>query len=297
MEPEPFSPRDSSERVEVIDRTSVDRPCGPDDADRPPPRRTVLGVSGWYSHEAPSGTLASAQEAGLDLARAGGALRVDGRRVRASGELTGMLAALGEVQRPAGFEQAVRRAAIGAFGVTLRAVDDDVRYVIALDGLGELGATDDGQYARQRSALLFGTARGDRSLLTARLAYGTVGNGDGAVHERYVVGGFRSPLLDPTFDARRVDAPAYPIGSSEGMTFASYRVGVPVDPFEAFYFGATTDFFQSQRRGYGLEVRQHFPLIAALGTPEASVVAGIARAQDEPVEGKWRFYLSLALRP
>ena len=260
-------------------------------------RRTVLGASGWYSHEAPSGTLASAQEAGLDLARAGGALRVDRRRVRASGELTGMLAALGEVQRPAGFEQAVRRAVIGAFGVTLREVDDDVRYVIALDGLGELGATDDGQYARQRSALLFGTARGDRSLLTARLAYGTVGNGDGAAHERYVVGGFRSPLLDPTFDARRVDAPAYPIGSSEGLTFASYRVGIPVDPFEAFYFGATTDFFQSQRRGYGLEVRQHFPLIAALGTPEASFVAGIARAQDAPVEGKWRFYLSLALRP
>ena len=62
-------------------------------------------------------------------------------------------------------------------------------------------------------------------------------------------------------------------------------------------YGGGRSVFQSQRRGYGLEVRQHFPLIAALGTPEASVVAGIARAQDEPVEGKWRFYLSLALRP
>jgi len=260
-------------------------------------RRTVLGASGWYSHEAPSRALASALEAGLDLERGGGALRLDRRRVRATGELTGTLAALGEVQRPAGFEQAVRRAVIGAFGATLRQVDDDVRYVIALEGLGELGATDDGQYARQRSALLFGTARGDRSLLTARLAYGTIGNGDGAAHERYVIGGFRSPLIDPAFDARRVDAPAYPIGSSEGLTFATYRVGIPVDPFEAFYFGATTDFFQSQRRSYGLELRQHFPVIAALGTPEANVVAGIARAQDEPVEGKWRFYLSLALRP
>ena len=78
-----------------------------------------------------------------------------------------------------------------------------------------------------------------------------------------------------------------------GLTFASYRVGVPVDPFEVYYFGATTDFFQTQRRSYGVELRQRVPAIAALGTPEANVLAGFARAQDEPVEGKWRFYLSI----
>ena len=254
-------------------------------------------MSGWYSHEAPSRELFAAQLAGLDLVRSGGALRIDRRRVRASGELSGMLAALGEVQRPAGFEQAVRRAVIGGFGATVRQSDDDVRYVISLDGLGELGATDEGQYARQRSTLLFGTARGDRSLVTARLAYGTVDADLGAVHERYVVGGIRSPLIEPAFDARRVEAPAYPIGSSEGLTFATYRVGIPVDPLEAYYFGATTDFFQTQRRSYGVELRQRFPVIAALGTPEANIVAGVARAQDEPVAGKWRFYLSIALRP
>ena len=260
-------------------------------------RRTVVGVSGWHSHEAPSRTLSSALESGLDLARSGGALRIDGGRARAGGELTGMLAALGELQRPTGFEQSVRRGVIAGVGATLRQADDDVRYLITLDALGELGANDDGQYERQRSALLFGTARGDRSLVTARFAYGTVGGGVGADRERYVVGGFRSPLLEPVFDARRVEAPAYPVGSAEGLTFASYRIGLPVDPFEAYYFGATTDFFQSQRRGYGLELRQRFPVIAALGTPEANIIAGIARAQDEPVEGKWRFYLSLALRP
>jgi hypothetical protein len=208
-----------------------------------------------------------------------------------------MLAALGEAQQPTGFDLTVRRAAIGAFSATVRQSDDDVRYLIVLDGVGELGATDEGQYARQRSALLFGTARGDRSLLTARLAYGTVGSGLGAIHERYVIGGIPSPLIDPVYDARRVDAPAYPLGSSEGLTFATYRVSVPVDPFEAYYFGATTDFFQTQRRSYGVELRQRFPVIAALGTPEANIVVGIARAQDEPVEGKWRFYLSMAVRP
>jgi hypothetical protein len=259
--------------------------------------RTVVSVNGWYSHEAPSRELPAALEAGLDLERGGGALRLDRRRVRDAGELTGMLAVLGEVQNPTAFDQILRRAVIGAFGVTWRQVDNDVRYVIALDALGELGASGDGRYARQRGALLFGTARADRSLLTMRLAYGTAGGGAGSARERYVVGGFRSPLVEPVYDARRVEAPAYPIGSSEGLTFASYRVGIPVDPIEAFYAGATTDFFQTQRRSYGVEVRERVPAIAALGTPEASAVAGFARAQDEPVRGKWRFYLSFALRP
>ena len=124
-----------------------------------------------------------------------------------------------------------------------------------------------------------------------------MGGGGGAARERFAVGGFRSPLIDPMFDARRIEAPAYPVGSAEGTTFASYRVGVPIDPVEAFYAGATTDFFQTQRRSYGIELRDRVPAIAALGTPEASVVAGFARAQDDPVRGDWRFYLSVALRP
>ena len=258
--------------------------------------RTVIGVSGWYSHEAPSRELPVALEAGLDLERGGAALRIDRRRVRDGGELTGMLALLGEVQQPAFFAQSVRRAAIGGFGATLRQVDDDIRYLLAIDGLGELGASD-GRYARQRGSLLFGTARTDRSLFTTRLAYGTVGGGQGAARERYVVGGFRSPLIDPAYDARRVDAPAYPVGSAEGLTFASYRIGIPLDPLEAFYAGATTDFFQTQRRSYGVEIHERVPAVAALGTPEASVLAGFARAQDDPVRGDWRFYLSVALRP
>ncbi|PYP76496.1 MAG: hypothetical protein DMD35_18555 [Gemmatimonadetes bacterium] len=260
-------------------------------------RRTVVGLSGWYSHEAPSRELRVSEELGLDLARGGAALRIDRRRVRDAGELTGTLAALGELQRPAAFEQSFRRAAIAAFGATVRRVDEDVRYVIALDGLGELGADEEGRYSRQRSTLLFGTARADRSLFTTRLAYGTLSGGSGSARERYVVGGFRSPLLDPMFDARRVDAPAYPLGSADGLTFASYRVGLPIDPVEAFYAGATTDFFQTQRRSYGIEVRERIAAIAALGTPEASILAGFARAQDDPVRGKWRFYLSLALNP
>jgi Tol biopolymer transport system component len=260
-------------------------------------RRTVLGASGWYSHEAPSRESPAALAAGLDLMRAGGGLRIDRRRARDASDLTGTLAAMGELQRPTALAEAGRAAVIGAFGASVRRVDEDVRYLIALDGLGEIGTTAEGGYARQRGALLFGTARGDRSLLTARLAYGTVGSGAGAGRERYAVGGFRSPLIDPLYDARRVEAPAYPLASATGTTFATYRVGIPVDPVELFYSGATTDFFQSQLRSYGIELRERVPAIAALGTPEVNVVTGFARAQDDPSRGKWRYYVSLALRP
>jgi hypothetical protein len=99
------------------------------------------------------------------------------------------------------------------------------------------------------------------------------------------------------FDARRVEAPAYPVGTASGLTFASYRVGVPVEPVELYYAGVTTDFFQTQERSYGAELRTRVPAIAALGTPEVAILAGFARAQDEPVRGDWQYYLGLALRP
>jgi hypothetical protein len=260
-------------------------------------RRTAIGVNGWISHEAPSRALPAALVEGLDLSRAGGGFRLDTRRVRNAGELSGTLAAVAESQRATDFPNATRAAGIAAFSATLRRVDEDIHYLLALDGLGELGAIANERYARQRSSLLFGTARGDHSLLTARLGYGTVGGGDGSARESYAVGGFRSALIEPLFDARRVDSPAYPLGSANGLTFASYRVGLPVDPIELYYAGVSTDFFQTQLRSYGAELRYRVPTIAALGTPEIATLMGFARAQDEPVRGDWRFYVSLALRP
>ncbi len=258
---------------------------------------TFLGLNAWSTHEAPSRVLPIALAEGLDLSRTGGALRLDSRRYRDGGELTGTLAMLGESQRATAFPDAARVAALLAFGATVRRVDEDTRYMLALDGMGELGAMANERYARQRSSLLFGTARGDRPLLTARVAYGTVGGGDGTNRERYAVGGFRSALIEPLFDARRVEAPAYPVGSASGLTFASYRVGLPVEPVELYYSGVTTDFFQTQERSYGAEIRTRVPAIAALGTPEVAILAGFARAQDEPVRGDWQYYVSLALRP
>jgi hypothetical protein len=59
----------------------------------------------------------------------------------------------------------------------------------------------------------FGTARGYRlrSHASRGLAYGTVGIGKWQRGVAVAIAVSRSPLLDPMFDARRVDAPAYPV--------------------------------------------------------------------------------------
>ena len=170
--------------------------------------------------------------------------------------------------------------------------------------MGEAGETENGVYLRQRGELRLGTASGVHPLTTLRLAYGTVGGGNGSARETFVVGGFASPLIDPLLDARRVEAPAYPTGSEVGSTFSSYRAGVPITSelvpsaaLELFYAGVSTDQFRRALRSYGVELRQRLPAIAALGTPEVEALTGVARAVDEPVKGAWRYYVALALRP
>ncbi|MEP6730322.1 MAG: hypothetical protein ABJE10_06780 [bacterium] len=261
--------------------------------------RNVLVASGWASHEAPSRQSALAGDDGLDLARYGGALRVDRINVSDGGELLSSIALLEERQLPALLTFVTRSAAIGRFTIVRRQRDEDTRYQEQLAVHAEAGRTDDGGYLRQRSAIFFGVGGESQPLTTLRLAYGTLGGGDGSLRERFVIGGFRSPLIDPMYDARRVDAPAYPVGSSTATTFSSFRVGVPVGPapLELFYSGATPDLFKTQFRSYGVEVRADVPSVSALGTPEVNVFAGFARAVDEPVAGEWRYYLTVSVHP
>jgi hypothetical protein len=259
--------------------------------------RTELTASGWLSHEAPSRELAAAADYGLDLSRAGGALRAQLTRVGDGSQLIGTFALLAERQRPSGVASAQRSAVIGALETTLRQRDDEVRYQEQFSIMGEAGRSREGGYLRQRSSLGFGTGAATRGLTSLRLAFGTIGGGDGSLAERFVVGGIDSPILDSLYDARRVEAPAYPLGSAVGSTFSAYRVALPLAPLELFYAGVSTDFFRQPLRSYGAELRQRLPAIAALGTPAVAVLTGVARAIDEPVKGSWRYYVTLALRP
>jgi len=258
--------------------------------------RTVLTASGWVSHEAPSRELAQALTEGLDLSRVGGALRAERTHVGDAWDAGAVIAALGESQRASSFHRIARTAAIAAVSGTARQRDDVTRYEESLRLMGELGRRDSGSYLRQRGTFAFGLAAGAQPLSTIRVSFGNM-SGRGAPSERFVLGGIPSPLMDSLYDARRVPLPAYPMASMAGTSFTAYRIGVPIDAFELFYSGATTDLFRHQLRSYGAELRQSVPAIAALGTPAVDLSTGFARAVDAPVKGRWQYFAAVRVRP
>ncbi|MDB4889055.1 MAG: hypothetical protein JWL61_910 [Gemmatimonadetes bacterium] len=259
--------------------------------------RTGIVANGWASRDRPSHQFAGSLDEGLDLGRFGGAIRVERTSVSDGGELTRALALLGEQQRPTNIPNVNRAAAIGTFLVVRRQRDEDTRYQEQLSFHGEVGQSEEGNYLRQRAALFFGVGAATRPFTTLRLAYGTVGGSGGALRERYVLGGLPSPLIDPMYDARRVDAPAYPVGSIASTTFSTFRAGIPVEPFELYFAGASPDLYKTALRSYGVEFRESVPAIAALGTPAVKLLAGFARALDAPVAGEWRYYVTLSVHP
>ncbi|MEP6990131.1 MAG: hypothetical protein ABJA80_04305 [bacterium] len=259
--------------------------------------RTERTLALWSSHEGPSARYAPAYGAGLDLTRSGGALRLQRTRVIDGGQVDGTLAALGERQHSEAFASRTREAVVGGFTIVGRQRDEAIRYQEQLTNVAEVGRIDGTSYHRLRSAFFFGAGSGTGALTTLRLAYGSMGGADGSERERFAIGGFASPLIDPLFDSRRVDAPAYPVGSSTANTFSSFRVGVPLPPLELFYAGASPDLYRTSLRSYGVEFRERVPAVPALGTPDVDVLAGFARALDAPVTKEWRYYVSLSIRP
>jgi hypothetical protein len=259
--------------------------------------RTELTADGWISHEAPSRVLPAASQFGLDLSRSGGAIRADRLRAGAGSEITGTLALVAEAQRPSHLPNVQRGGVIGAVAGAFRQNDEDMRYEERLSVNGEAGRTAGSAYLRQRSALQIGFGRATRALTTLDMSFGSVGGGEGGTAEQFVIGSVNSPLIDSLYDMRRVEAPAYPLGSGAGSRFVSLRAAVPFGPMELFYSGVSTDNFRTPLRSWGAEMNQRVPAIAAIGTPSVAAVAGIARAVDEPVKDAWRFYLTLSLRP
>jgi Tol biopolymer transport system component len=259
--------------------------------------RTALTLDGWISHEAPSRELAAASTFGLDLSRSGGAIRADRLRAGAGSEITGTLALLAEAQRPSNLPSAQRGGAIVALAGRFRQNDEEMRYEERISMSGEAGRTGGSAYLRQRSALQLAFGRATNPLSTIDVAFGSIGGGDGAAAEQYVIGSIDSPLIDSLYDMRRVEAPAYPLGSAAGFRFLSFRGAIPFGPVELFYSGVSIDYFRTPLRSWGAELRQRLPAIPAIGTPAIDAVTGIARAVDEPVKDAWRYYLTLALRP
>jgi len=258
--------------------------------------RTVLSASGWMSHESPSRVFGPALAEGLDLSRGGGALRAERTHVGDAWDASASLSALGEWQDATVVGESTRGAAIGLLSASARQRSNESRFEERFAIMGEAGGVDSGSYLRHRGEFVFGTATGPQPLATFRASFGNV-SGDGSRGQRFVLGGLPSPLIDSLYDARRVSLAAYPVASLSGNSFTAYRVGLPVSSLELFYAGGTTDLFRHQPRRYGAEMRQEVSAIAALGTPDVTFMAGVARAVDEPKKGDWQFYLTLRLRP
>ena len=259
--------------------------------------RTEKVLNFWTSHEAPSGQFAGAFAEGLDLTRSGGAVRLQRSRALDGGELLGMVGLLAEQQHSRSFGSRTRGAALGALTIVGRQRDDDLRYLEQLTVVAEAGSNGGGSYRRQRTTFFFGTGAGSRPLTTARVSFGTVGGGDGRDRELYTIGGFASPLIDPLLDGRRVDAPAYPVGSLTSTSFSSFRFALPVPPVEIFFAGASPDLFVTSLRSFGVELRERVAAVPALGTPDVDLLIGFARARDAPAAREWRYYVSLAIKP
>lgn len=258
--------------------------------------RTVLSSSGWVSHEAPSRVFSAAVGEGLDLSRVGGALRAERMHVGDGWDVNGAIAGMGESRSVTMLGQSARHAAIALVSGAVRQRNDASRFEERLAVMGEAGSVDSGSYLRHRGMFVFATASGSQPLTTVRVSFGNM-SGRGAPLERFVLGGLPSPLMDSLYDARRVSLPAYPVGSLAGTSFTAYRIGAPISDFELFYSSGTTDLFRHQLRSFGAELRQSVAAVAALGTPDVDLVAGVVRAVDEPMKGDWQLYLSVRLRP
>ncbi|MDB4913677.1 MAG: hypothetical protein JWM95_1321 [Gemmatimonadetes bacterium] len=259
--------------------------------------RTAVITSGWTSHEHESRQFEDALAEGLDLSRTGGALRLQRFFATDGAEYVASMGVLVERQIAQSLDPATRGAGLATLNATWRQRDEETRYQEQLSVLGEAGTTAGGSYLRQRASFIFGTGNGPRPLSTFRIAYGTIGGGNGALRERFVLGGFASPLLDSPLDARRVEAPAYPAGIGASVNFSAYRLAIPYDIFEVFYSSASPDLYATSFRSYGIELRERIAAIAALGTPDVSILTGVARALDAPVAREWRYYLSVSVRP
>lgn len=258
---------------------------------------TNLSFSAWTSQEAPSRIARDAYVDGVDLRRIGTSVQLERHTASDAGEMVRSLALLEEWQNPSAFRAVVRSAAIATLNVVRRQRDEETRFEEHLNTLFEGGSTEGGSYVRQRTTLFFGTSAGANPLSTVTASYGSIGGSEGALRESFVIGGMGSPLMDPKFDARRVDSPAYPLGSSVGTSYSFIRAALPIPPVELFYAEQSTDMFKTPLRSYGLEMRQHVTSVAALGTPELDLLAGFARAVDAPVKGEWRYYLTVSVSP
>ena len=166
-------------------------------------------------------------------------------------------------------------------------------------GRTEQSAPSAGDPGWQRSLATAAIGGGTRTYsVRGRVTYGAVSRG-ASPFEEFLVGGVRSPLVDPALLSQRIALPAAPVGVVGGRELYAYRVdaevGLPLAPFYAAY--TSHGGFRDPFRVVGAERVFAVPAMPFIRVPSLHAQAGAAYTFDAPFAYKTRAYVSLEYRP
>ena len=122
-----------------------------------------------------------------------------------------------------------------------------------------------------------------------------------AYFEDFVVGGARQPFLDGALLSQRIAMPALPVGILMGGKVAVFRAAIDGGAFAPYYWMAATDrdtrSIEQYYKVVGLEANLAAPSIPLVRTPGAVITSGLGYSLSDPLEKRWRGYLSVTYRP
>ena len=202
---------------------------------------------------------------------------------------------LGYVRQP-GADKVVRGLAFGeARGVT-RLRRGPYRADLAMSVHASRGATDGLGWARAIGTLgidvatPFGGGRVD----------GTLGGSDrgGGVFERFAIGGWPSPFVDPPALSHRIAMPALPAAFAVGTKVKTARVSTALGPLRPYYWlGSTSIGMTDWSRVTGVDALYTVDAFPALAVPSITIRAGAAYSWDEPFRHRVGLHLGVSYQP
>lgn len=127
--------------------------------------------------------------------------------------------------------------------------------------------------------------------------YGRTGAA-GPAYEQFVIGGVRSPLVDPALLSQRLAMPALPFGVAAGRQALEYRVQSSLLGTTVYYAGAAAgDELDEWHRVVGAEWELGVPAITFVALPAVRVLGGVGYSLDEPFRRRPRGYASITYTP
>lgn len=202
----------------------------------------------------------------------------------------------GELDRTDGFADASRGLVFGEARGAARVRRGDYR----LDLLGYAHASrgSNGGLGFTRG---LGTLTADLStpLGSARVD-ATIAGSDagGGSYERFVIGGWPSPLVDAPVLSQRIPMPALPTGFAIGTHATVLRASTALGPVRPFYWLATTrENLTEWKRVAGVDADYSFAALPAFAVPAIGIKAGAAYSWDFPYEHRVGVYVGVTYRP